>query len=77
MPPALIEALAEQPALQKELFEVGERLRVVDGPFVGIETELLRLYEAVNGEARVMVLMDILTRPQRISLPASAVRRAA
>ena len=77
VPPALIEALAEQPALQKELFEVGERLRVVDGPFVGIEAELLRLHEAADGEARVMVLMDILTRPQQISLPASVVRRAA
>jgi transcriptional antiterminator RfaH len=77
VPSALIEALAEQPIAQKALFDVGERLTVADGPFVGIETELIRLYEAADGEARVMVLMDILTRPQKISLPASAVRRAA
>ena len=77
VPSVLIEALAAQPALQKAMFDVGERLRVVDGPFVGIEAELLRLYQAADGEARVMVLMDILTRPQQISLPASAVRRAA
>jgi hypothetical protein len=37
----------------------------------------LRLYEAPDGEARVMVLMDVLTRPQKIGLPASAVRKAA
>jgi transcriptional antiterminator RfaH len=74
---ALIDALLEKPAPQKELFAVGEQLKVIAGPFVGIEAELLRLYEARDGEARVVVLMDILTRPQQISLPASAVRKAA
>jgi transcriptional antiterminator RfaH len=74
---ALIAALAEHPAQQKALFEVGEQLKVIDGPFVGIVAELLRLYETPDGEARVMVLMDILTKQQKISLPASVVRKAA
>jgi hypothetical protein len=38
---------------------------------------LLRMYKTPDGEARVMVLMDILTRPQQISLPACVVRKAA
>ncbi len=74
---ALIDALTEQPAQQKELFEAGEKLKVIDGPFIGIDAEMLRLYEAPDGEARVVVLMDILTKTQKISLPASAVRKAA
>jgi len=74
---ALMDALSEKPAQQKVLFETGERLNVVEGPFVGLRAELLSLYEAPDGEARVMVLMDILTRPQKINLPASAVRKAA
>jgi transcriptional antiterminator RfaH len=77
IPSALIDALTEQPALNKALFDAGDQLKVIDGPFVGFEAEVLRLYEAPDGEARVMVLMDILTRPQKISLPASAVRKAA
>ncbi|MFZ4537536.1 transcription/translation regulatory transformer protein RfaH [Propionivibrio sp.] len=77
IPSALIAALSEQPAQKKGLFDVGERLKVIEGPFVGIEAELLRLYEAPDGEARVMLLMEILARPQKISLPASAVRKAA
>ena len=77
VPTTIIEALAEQPGLQKELFDVGDHLKVIDGPFVGIDAELLRLYEAPDGEARVMVLMDILTKPQHICLPASAVRKVA
>lgn len=77
IPSALIEALTEQPAQKKELFEVGEKLKVIDGPFFGIEAEMLRLYETADGEARVMVLMEILTRPQQISFPVGAVRKAA
>jgi transcriptional antiterminator RfaH len=77
IPTALIDALTEQPARNKALFDAGDQLKVIDGPFVGFEAEVLRLYEAPDGEARVMVLMDILTRPQKISLPASAVRKAA
>jgi len=77
VPSSLIAALSEQAAPQKNLFEEGERLQVIDGPFVGIEADLLRLYETPDGEARVMLLMEILSRPQKISLSASAVRKAA
>ena len=77
VPSMLIDALAEQPELCVDLFEAGEQVRIVDGAFVGMSAEIERLYEAPDGEARVMVLMDILTRPQRISFPASAVRKAA
>jgi transcriptional antiterminator RfaH len=77
VPSKLIDALTEQPARNKALFDAGDQLNVIDGPFVGFEAELLRLYEAPDGEARVMVLMDIMTRPQQISLPATCVRKAA
>lgn len=77
VPTALIDALACTPALHRELFSVGEPLKVVDGPFVGVQAELLRFYEAPDGEARVLVLMDILARPQQVSLPAGVVRKAA
>lgn len=77
IPEAFIAALVEQPAQQKKLFEVGECLKVIDGPFVGIETVVQRLYKAPDGEARVVVLMDFLARPQKISLPVSVVRKAA
>jgi transcriptional antiterminator RfaH len=77
IPSSMIAALAEQPAPQKYQFEAGERLKVIDGPFIGIEAELLSLYETPDGEARVMVLMEILSRPQKISLSAYAVRKAA
>lgn len=72
---ALIDALKEQPAPSKPLFEPGDHLKVVEGPFTGIQAELLRVYEMPDGEARVMVLMEIMSRPQQVSLPASIVRQ--
>ncbi|MBK7563225.1 MAG: transcription/translation regulatory transformer protein RfaH [Propionivibrio sp.] len=77
IPSSLVETLAEQPSQLKELFEVGERLRVIDGPFVGIETVVQRLYKTPDGDTRVIVLMNLLARPQQISLPVSVVRKAA
>ena len=72
---ALIDALKEQPAPGKPLFEPGDHLKVVEGPFTGIQAELLRVYEMPDGEARVMVHMEIMSRPQQVSLPASIVRQ--
>ena len=77
IPEAFIATLAEQSAQLKKLFEVGKRLKVINGPFAGIEMELVRLYRTPDGEARVIVLMDILMRPQQVNLPACAVRKAA
>lgn len=76
VPATLIDALSQRPAEHKALFDVGDQLKVIDGPFIGIEAELLRLYETPDGEARVMVLMEILARPQQIILPVGAVRKA-
>ena len=71
---ALIDALKTLHAPDKPLFEPGDQLKVMEGPFTGIEAELLRVYEMPDGEARVMVLIDIMSRPQQLSLPASIVR---
>lgn len=77
VPAELIDALTSAPAQHRELFNVGDPLKVVDGPFLGVRAELLRFYDAPDGEARVLVLMEILARSQQVSLPACAVRKAA
>jgi transcriptional antiterminator RfaH len=69
IPSSLVETLAEQPSQLKEL--------LIDGPFVGIETVVQRLYKTPDGDTRVIVLMNLLARPQQISLPVSVVRKAA
>jgi transcriptional antiterminator RfaH len=45
-------------------FEPGEVLRINDGPFAGLEA----VYQMPDGEARVMVLIDILSKKVSLSL---------
>jgi transcriptional antiterminator RfaH len=50
--------------VQKRHFEVGEVLRINDGPFAGLEA----IYQMPDGEARVMVLIDILSKKVSLSI---------
>ncbi|MDH2434243.1 transcription/translation regulatory transformer protein RfaH [Pokkaliibacter sp. MBI-7] len=50
-------------------FVEGERIRIVDGCF----KELEALFTARSGEERVIVLLNILNRPQHICLPIQAI----
>jgi len=45
-------------------FEPGEVLRINDGPFAGLEA----VYQMPDGEARVMVLIDILSKKVSLSV---------
>lgn len=70
--PDLIEALrassgglCERP---ERLFKQGDRVQIKDGAFAGLEA----VYQMPNGESRAMVLIEILSKPVKLSLsPAS------
>jgi transcriptional antiterminator RfaH len=55
------------------LFRKGDRLRVSEGPFAGIEG----IYQMTDGEQRVMVLIELLSKPVALSLSPASVRKAA
>ncbi len=46
-------------------FACGERVRINEGPFVDVEA----IFLAMEGEQRVLLLMTLLQREQRISVP--------
>jgi transcriptional antiterminator RfaH len=46
----------------ERLFKAGERVRVVNGAFASIEG----IYQMTDGECRVMVLIELLSRPVTI-----------
>jgi len=50
----------------------GERVRITDGPFSDVKA----IFIAKDGEERVVLLMNVLNREQRLSFPARAVRRS-
>lgn len=52
-------------------FSCGERVRINEGPFVELEA----IFLAMEGEARVVLLMNVLQREQRISMPLRCVSK--
>ncbi|MDR6608801.1 transcriptional antiterminator RfaH [Pseudomonas synxantha] len=52
-------------APMEALFACGERVRINEGPFVDVEA----IFLAMEGEQRVLLLMTLLQREQRISVP--------
>lgn len=52
-------------------FTCGERVRINEGPFVELEA----IFLAMDGEERVVLLMNFLQREQRISMPLTGVSK--
>jgi transcriptional antiterminator RfaH len=57
----------------KEFFEPGQALVVADGPFIGLDA----IYQMRDGEGRVMVLLNILSKPVQLSIETGSLRLAA
>jgi transcriptional antiterminator RfaH len=72
LPEGLVETLQEARQKTRELFAVGERVVARSGPFSGVEA----VYLEPDGDRRVMVLMEILGRDHKLSLPALDLRRS-
>jgi transcriptional antiterminator RfaH len=52
-------------------FQPGERVRITEGPFAEIEA----IFVATKGEERIILLLEILQREQRLDFPVSSVRK--
>ncbi|MDQ8021355.1 MAG: transcription/translation regulatory transformer protein RfaH [Moraxellaceae bacterium] len=54
------------------LFQTGERVQLTEAPFAGIEG----VFHMADGEHRVMVLIELLSRPVTVKATPASVRRA-
>lgn len=66
--------LLKQRCIQQAIVEAlkpGERVMVTEGPFSGLNA----VFEAYDGEERVMILLNILHAQQRLSLPISSIAK--
>lgn len=74
LPDACVEALQNRPRVaQRSLFSPGERITITQGPFAGLEG----IYQLSDGEARALVLIELMSRPQKLTLAVEALRKAA
>ena len=73
--PQLIDTLRQRPAdLSAEpqrLFNAGERVIITEGPFAGLEA----VYQMTDGERRAMVLIELLSKPTRLTVLPAKLRR--
>lgn len=72
VPSSLIDSLQERtPSEPQPLLQPGDRVRIVEGSFAELEA----IFLSMDGEERVVLLMKLLNREHRLSLPLSSVRR--
>jgi transcriptional antiterminator RfaH len=53
-------------------FETGQPILITQGPFAGLEA----VYQMSDGESRVMVLLNILSKNVKLALAPSSIRKA-
>jgi transcriptional antiterminator RfaH len=53
------------------LFTPGQRVRLLETPFAGLEG----IYQMAEGERRVLVLIEILSKPVAVRVAPSALRK--
>jgi transcriptional antiterminator RfaH len=55
------------------MFEPGERIVITSGPFIGLEG----IYQMADGEARALILLELMSKSQKLSLAADVLRKTA
>jgi transcriptional antiterminator RfaH len=63
-----IDNLYEKPA---RLFNNGDQVEIRDGPFAGLQG----IYQMASGEQRAMVLIEIMSKPSRLSFCPTSLRK--
>ncbi|OGT04618.1 MAG: hypothetical protein A3F73_07190 [Gallionellales bacterium RIFCSPLOWO2_12_FULL_59_22] len=71
VPDAVIEAIAKRPHANVQIFQPGDRVRITEGAFAGLEG----VFEQNDGDARVSILMELMAKQQHLSFPVEAVKK--
>lgn len=67
-----IRARSESADVQLRHFAPGEQVIVTQGPFTGVEA----LYQMADGQERVVVLLTILSKQVRMTVPPTSIRKS-
>jgi transcriptional antiterminator RfaH len=71
VPTEVIDALTECRPANTPLYQPGDRVRITSGAFADLEG----IYEQDDGETRVVILMQFMTRERRLSFPIADTRK--
>ena len=77
VPSALVKCLqlrdSEMAGTIKPAFNPGDAVKILEGPFAGLDA----VYQMKDGEGRVMVLIELMSKPTQLKLQVGQVRRLA
>jgi transcriptional antiterminator RfaH len=74
LPDEYVEALkGTQQVLLQDAFRTGDWVVVASGPFAGLKG----LYQVPDGEARAMILVEMMNQPRKLSFAIETIRKAA
>ncbi len=73
VPETIVSGLMQAEQIKKNFLEPSDAVKVTAGPFKGLEG----IYQQADGTQRVLVLMQLFSKPQTISLPVTDVRPVA
>lgn len=62
---SIVQAFAGLQPTDCQLYQPGDKVYISSGPFVGLEA----IYQQDDGEARVILLLDFMSKQQRLSFP--------
>ena len=68
---AQLQVKTDSAEVQLRHFKPGEQVVVTDGPFVGVDA----IYQMADAEGRVMVLLNILSKQVKMSVPPTSIRK--
>lgn len=66
-----LRARSDSTEVQLRHFEAGEQVVVTDGPFVGVDA----IYQMADGEGRVMVLLNIMSKAVKMAVSPASIRK--
>jgi transcriptional antiterminator RfaH len=64
---------SESSSIHQRHFETGETVQITEGPFLGLDA----IYQMSDGESRVMVLLNILSKPVSLSIEPTGIKKLA
>ncbi len=70
LPDAVVEQFTRIQPADRHLFQPGETVHIASGPFVGLEG----IFDRDDGEQRVFILLDFMSKQQCLSLPVGDIR---
>lgn len=68
---AIVQTFVELQPADRQLYQPGDAVHIFSGPFAGLDA----IYQEDDGEARAILLLDFMSKQQRVSFPVAEIQK--